>query len=36
MMIKSILTICAAAAAGAAGTSLALAQGYPLPPAGVY
>jgi lipoprotein-anchoring transpeptidase ErfK/SrfK len=36
MMIKSILTICAAAAAGAAGTSLALAQGYPMPPAGVY
>src|SRR6202165_4879096 len=36
MMIKSILTICAATAAGAAGTSLALAQGYPPPPAGVY
>ncbi|GAC1502789.1 MAG: L,D-transpeptidase [Bradyrhizobium sp.] len=34
-MIKSILTICAAAAVGAAGTSLALAQGYPMPPAGV-
>jgi lipoprotein-anchoring transpeptidase ErfK/SrfK len=36
MMIKSILTIGAAVAAGAAGTSLALAQGYPPPPAGVY
>jgi lipoprotein-anchoring transpeptidase ErfK/SrfK len=31
MMIKQILTICAAVAAGAAGTSLALAQGYPPP-----
>jgi lipoprotein-anchoring transpeptidase ErfK/SrfK len=36
MMIKSILTICAATAAGAAGTPLALAQGYPPPPAGIY
>jgi lipoprotein-anchoring transpeptidase ErfK/SrfK len=32
MMIKRILTICAAMAAIAAGTSLALAQGYPAPP----
>ncbi len=35
-MIKRILTICAALAAGAAGTSLALAQGYPVPPGSVY
>src|ERR1700722_19994524 len=33
MMIKKILTICAAVTAGAAGTSLALAQGYPPPAA---
>src|SRR6202163_4726208 len=36
MMIKRILTICAAMTAGAAGTSLALAQGYPVPPGAVY
>ncbi len=36
MMNKRILTICAALAAGAAGTSLALAQGYPVPPGTVY
>jgi lipoprotein-anchoring transpeptidase ErfK/SrfK len=36
MMIKHILTICAAVAAGAAGSSLALAQGYPVPPREVY
>jgi lipoprotein-anchoring transpeptidase ErfK/SrfK len=37
MMIKRILTICAAVAAGAAGTSLALAQSYPpVPPGPVY
>jgi lipoprotein-anchoring transpeptidase ErfK/SrfK len=37
MMIKRMLTICAAVAAGAAGTSLALAQGYPpVPPGSVY
>jgi lipoprotein-anchoring transpeptidase ErfK/SrfK len=36
MMIKHILTIGAAVAAGAAGTSLALAQGYPVPPSGAY
>jgi lipoprotein-anchoring transpeptidase ErfK/SrfK len=37
MMIKHILTACAVAAAGAAGTSLAHAQqGYPLPPGAVY
>jgi len=37
MMIKRILTICAAVTAGAAGTSLALAQqGYPVPPGSVY
>ncbi|HEY2212585.1 MAG TPA: L,D-transpeptidase family protein [Bradyrhizobium sp.] len=36
MMNKRILTICAAVAASAAGTSLALAQGYPLPPGAVY
>src|SRR6266853_4906538 len=35
MMIKRILTICAAVTAGAAGTSLALAQGYPPVPPGV-
>src|SRR6202790_2501636 len=35
MMIKRILTICAAVAASAAGTSLASAQGY-LPPGAVY
>src|SRR5450755_2295668 len=34
MMIKNILTICAAVAAGAAGTSLASAQGYPVSPPG--
>ena len=33
-MSKSILTICAALMAGAAGTSLALAQGYPVSPPG--
>ncbi|WP_291686932.1 L,D-transpeptidase [Bradyrhizobium sp.] len=37
MMSKSILTICAVLMAGAAGTSLALAQGYPVsPPGAVY
>ena len=40
MMIKRILTICAASsavlAAGAAGTSLALAQGSLAPPGGIY
>jgi lipoprotein-anchoring transpeptidase ErfK/SrfK len=37
MMIKRILTICAAVAAGAAGTSVALAQGYPpVPPGSIY
>jgi hypothetical protein len=37
MMIKHILTICAAVTAAAAGTSLALAQGYPpVPPGTVY
>jgi lipoprotein-anchoring transpeptidase ErfK/SrfK len=37
MMIKRILTICAAVTAGAAGTSFALAQqGYPPPPGSVY
>jgi lipoprotein-anchoring transpeptidase ErfK/SrfK len=36
MMNKRILTICAAVAAGAAGTSLALAQGYTVPPGAVY
>jgi lipoprotein-anchoring transpeptidase ErfK/SrfK len=37
MMIKHILTICAAVTAGAAGTSLALAQqGYPPPPGSIY
>src|SRR3978361_148348 len=37
MMINRILTICAAVAAGAAGTSFAQAQqGYPTPPGAVY
>jgi lipoprotein-anchoring transpeptidase ErfK/SrfK len=36
MMIKNILTICAAVAAGAAGTSLASAQGYPVSPGAAY
>ena len=37
MMINRILTICAAVAAGAAGTSLAQAQqAYPTPPGAVY
>jgi lipoprotein-anchoring transpeptidase ErfK/SrfK len=37
MMIKRILTMSAALAAGAAGTSLALAQqGYPVPPGAIY
>src|SRR5229473_2561455 len=36
MMIKRILTICAAVTAGAAASSLALAQGYPVPPASGY
>jgi lipoprotein-anchoring transpeptidase ErfK/SrfK len=36
MMIKRILTICAAVAAGAAGTSFAQAQGNPVPPGMVY
>jgi lipoprotein-anchoring transpeptidase ErfK/SrfK len=38
MMIKQILTICVAVTAGAAETSLALAQGYPplVPPSTVY
>jgi lipoprotein-anchoring transpeptidase ErfK/SrfK len=36
MMIKRILTICAALTAGAAGTSLALAQGYSQPQGPVY
>src|SRR5665213_2602001 len=36
MTIKPILTICAALAAGAAGTSFALAQSYPVPPGAVY
>ncbi len=35
-MIKRILTICAAVTAGAAASSLALAQGYPVPPASGY
>ena len=36
-MIKHILTVCAVAAAGAAGTSLVQAQqGYPVPPGAVY
>src|SRR5712664_4245007 len=36
MMIKQILTICAAVAAGLAVTSLALAQGYPVAPGPLY
>ena len=36
MMIKQILTICAALAAGSAGTSLALAQSYPVSPGPLY
>jgi len=36
MMINRILTICAAAALGVAGTSFAHAQGYPAPQAPVY
>ncbi|MBS0531019.1 MAG: L,D-transpeptidase family protein [Proteobacteria bacterium] len=36
MMIKSILTIFAAVAVSAAGTSVVLAQGYPRPPGSVY
>src|SRR6266550_612795 len=36
MMIKHILTICAAVTAVSAGTSLALAQGYPAPAGSVY
>ena len=37
MMINRILTICAAVAAGAAGTSLVHAQqSYPVPPGAVY
>ncbi len=36
MMIKQILTICAALAAGLAGTPLALAQGYPVAPGPLY
>src|SRR5258705_6504437 len=36
MMIKQILTICAAVAAGLAGTSLALGPGYPVPPRPLY
>jgi lipoprotein-anchoring transpeptidase ErfK/SrfK len=36
MMIKRILTICAALAAGSAGTTLALAQGGLVPPGAVY
>jgi lipoprotein-anchoring transpeptidase ErfK/SrfK len=36
MMIKRLLTICAALTAGAAGTSLAAAQSYPQPPGSVY
>jgi lipoprotein-anchoring transpeptidase ErfK/SrfK len=36
MMIKQILTICAALAAGLAGTSLAFAQGYPVAPGPLY
>jgi lipoprotein-anchoring transpeptidase ErfK/SrfK len=37
MMIKNLLTICAAVAAGAAATSLVCAQGYPpVPPGSVY
>jgi lipoprotein-anchoring transpeptidase ErfK/SrfK len=36
MMSKRILTICAALASSAAASSLAMAQGYPVPPAPVY
>jgi lipoprotein-anchoring transpeptidase ErfK/SrfK len=36
MMIRHILTICAAVAAGAAASSLARAQSYPVPPGAVY
>jgi lipoprotein-anchoring transpeptidase ErfK/SrfK len=36
MMSKRILTICAALASAAAASSLAMAQGYPVPPAPVY
>jgi len=36
MMIKQILTICAALAAGLAGSSVALAQGYPVAPGPLY
>src|SRR5437763_15508523 len=36
MMIKRILTILATVAAGAAGTSLELAQGYPQAPGSTY
>jgi len=36
MMTKTILTICAAFAAGVAASSLALAQGFPVPPGSVY
>src|SRR6202521_6140941 len=36
MMIRHILTIGAAVAAGSAATSLALAQGYSVPPGAVY
>src|ERR1700730_10688965 len=36
MMIKKLLTICAAVAAGAAGTSLPSAQGYPASPGAAY
>ena len=35
-MIRHILTVCAAVAAGAAATSLAQAQSYPVPPGAVY
>jgi lipoprotein-anchoring transpeptidase ErfK/SrfK len=36
MMIRQILTVCAVVAAGAAATSLAQAQSYPVPPGAVY
>jgi lipoprotein-anchoring transpeptidase ErfK/SrfK len=36
MMIRHILTVCAVAAVGAAATSLAEAQSYPVPPGAVY
>src|SRR6195952_4929839 len=36
MMIKRILTICAVLTVGAAGTSQAQTQGYPMPPGAVY